>query len=112
MKSLIGKFVKDKETGKSCKVLNATDNSIEIFKTKNEDFYKKEVKCTECERTAILEKSEKFKCSTRLEIVIEGEKRIVNCRGKAIEVKKHFTGIDSSNWHEKSWFERKFEIIK
>ena len=57
MKELIGKVVIDKETGKDCMVLNATANSVEVFKTKNKE-----------------------------------------------------EGIDCSNWYERSWFERKFEI--
>ncbi len=58
MKELIGKMVIDKATRKQCKVLDATENSILIFKTKIKS-----------------------------------------------------TGIDSSSWYEKGWFERKFELI-
>ena len=59
MKELIGKIVKDKETGKDCVIINATANSVEIFRTKNSK-----------------------------------------------------DGIDCSNWFERSWFERKFEVKK
>ena len=48
MKNLIGTYVTEIESGKSCKVLNATENSIEIFKSKNEDFYKREIECNKC----------------------------------------------------------------
>lgn len=113
MKELKGRIVIKKDSGNRCRVTDASENSVEIFVTKDERFYNRKVKCSKCEKVSFLEKNEKFKCSTKIEIVLEsGETKKVDCGGKAVDLEKIFTGVDSLQWFEKSWFERFFDVTE
>lgn len=106
----VGEFLIDTEVNNNLvRVDEITTNSVGMWLLKNQDFYIREVQCDTCMRNYLIQKTEKFKCSNQVQYVskdtfevymVDGKVSMVNCRGKAIEIKKIYTGVDCSQYFQ------------